>query len=181
MFTTILTPDVAKQARAAVGLSQSKVAQATGVSRTNLALFEVKKYLLDDDDLMKLKRFFEEAGYTFSNSPVEQSDSATGYRLMYGYAVPLGIPEDESESILNEIHANDSEIEALSCQKAGEGWLDWGLNKDGLNRLLVLYARNYVLTRRLQGHELLNNSVRLEETQTDEVTNSMLFNEAMSV
>ena len=61
MFTTILTPDVAKQARAAVGLSQSKVAQATGISRTSLALFEVKKYLLDDDTLTTLKQFYQDA------------------------------------------------------------------------------------------------------------------------
>jgi len=61
MIMTILTPDEAKQARAAVGLSQSKVAQATGISRTNLALFEVKKYLLDDAALTALKQFYQDS------------------------------------------------------------------------------------------------------------------------
>jgi transcriptional regulator with XRE-family HTH domain len=180
MTEAILTPDDAKQARAAIGLSQIKVAQATGISRTSLALFEVNKYLLDDEALMKLEQFFEAAGYTFSNSPVEQADSAAGYRLMDGFAVLEGFTEDEAESILDDIHANDIEIETLSCQKAGVGFWSEQPKTEGLNQLLVLHARNYVLTRRLQGHALLNNTVRPEDTPLEEITNSMLFNEAVS-
>ena len=191
MLTTILTPDVAKQARAAVGQSQSKVAQAASISRTSLALFEVKKYLLDDDTLTTLKQFYQDAGYDFPvNSTVEQSVSVpepvtdtleeTGLRLMDGYAIPTGFPDDEAESILSEIGANDLEIETLSSQKSGVSFWSEEPKKEGLNQLLVLHARNYVLTRRLQGHELLNNSVRLEETPMVEVTNSMLFNEIIS-
>jgi DNA-binding XRE family transcriptional regulator len=191
MFNTILNPDDAKQARAAVGLSQSKVAQATGISRTNLALFEVKKYLLDDDTLTKIKQFYQDAGYSFPvNSTVEQSVSTlepvtdtpeeTSFRLMDGFAVPIGIPEEEAELILNEIHANDTEIETLLDKKSGMHWWTEKPNTNGVNRLLVLHARNYVLTRRLQGHELLNNLMRLEDTPLEEVTNSMLFNKAVS-
>jgi transcriptional regulator with XRE-family HTH domain len=181
MFEAILTPDDAKQARAALGLSQSKVAQATGISRTSLALFEVNKYLLDDEALMKLEQFFEAAGYTFSNSPVEQTDSAAGYRLMEGYAVSIGLSDEEAELILDDIHANDIEIKSLSNQKSGVGFWSEEPKTEGLNRLLVLHARNYVLIRRLQGHALLNNSVRPEDIPVDEVTNSMLFNKAVSV
>lgn len=191
MFNTILNPDDAKQARAAVNLSQSKVAQATGISRTNLALFEVKKYLLDDNALTKLKQFYQDAGYDFPvNSTVEQSVSAlepvtdpskaTGLRLMDGYAVPAGIPENEAETILNTILTNDTEIETLSSKKSGMNWWTEKPKTDGVNRLLALHARNYVLTRRLQGHELLNNTVRTEDTPSEEVTNSMLFNDIIS-
>ena len=192
MFSIILTPDDAKQARAFVGLSQSKVAQATDISRANLALFEVKKYLLDDDVLIKLKQFYQEAGHTFpDDSPVEQVDStpepvtdpfeATGTRLMDGFAVLEGFTEDEAESILNEIHANDAEIEALACQKSGQHWWTEKPLLDGVNKLLVLHARNYVLTRRLRGHTLLNNTVCTEDTPVDEVTNNMLFNKIVFV
>ena len=191
MFEIILTPDAAKQARAVVGLSQSKVAQATGVSRTSLALFEVNKYLLDDDTLTKLKQFYQDAGVDFPvNSTVEQPVSApepvtdtleeTGLRLMDGYAIPAGFPEDEAESILSEIGANDFEINELFNQKSGVGWLSGEPKKEGLNILLKLHARNYVLTRRLQGHALLNKEVRTEDTPVEEVTNSMLFNEIIS-
>lgn len=191
MFNTILNPDDAKQARAAVGLSQSKVAQATEISRTNLALFEVKKYLLDDDTLKKLKQFYQDAGYDFSdNLTVQQPVSAqdpiidvpdeTGLRMMDGYAIPAGLPEDEAESILSEIGANDLEINELFNQKSGVGWLSGEPKTEGLNRLLVLHACNYVLTRRLQGHELLNKEVRTEQTPVEEVTNSMLFNKIIS-
>lgn len=191
MYSTILTPDDAKQARAAVGLSQSKVAQATGISRTSLALFEVKKYLLDDDTLTNLKQFYQDAGYDFSDNstvkqpvstpePVNNSPEATGHRLMDGYAIPAGFPEDEAESILFEIGANDLEISELSSQKSGMNWWTEKPKTDGVNRLLALHARNYVLTRRLQGHELLNNMVRTDETPSEEVTNSMLFNEIIS-
>lgn len=191
MFSTILTPDDAKQARAAVGQSQSKVAQTTGISRTSLALFEVKKYLLDDDTLTKLKQFYQDAGYDFPvNSTVEQSVSAqkpvtdaykaTGLRLMDGYAIPAEFPEEEAESILSEIWANDLEINKLFNQKSGVGWLSGEPKKEGLNILLKLHARNYVLTQRLQGHDLLNKEVRTEEIPVEEVTNSMLFNKIVS-
>lgn len=118
MIMTILTPDEAKQVRATVGLSQSKVAQAIGISRTNLALFEVKKYLLDDTALTSLKQFYQDTGYDFSDSySVEQPDSMaesptdvpkhTGIRLMDGYAVPAGLPEEDAEFVLAEILAID--------------------------------------------------------------------------
>ena len=67
MINTILSPDEAKEARAGIGLSQNKVAQSVGISRTNLALFEVKKYLLDDGILTQLKQFYIDAGYEFDN------------------------------------------------------------------------------------------------------------------
>jgi hypothetical protein len=191
MIMTILTPSEAKQARAAVELSQSKVAQATGISRTNLALFEVNKYLLDDAALTALKQFYQDTGHAFPDSySVEQPESVTespddfpehiGLRLVDGYAVPAGLSEDEAETILTEIHANDVGIESLSEQKSGVNWWSETPKTEGLNRLLALHARNYVLTRRLQGHELLNNTQILEDVLEEDMTNGMLLHKVIS-
>lgn len=191
MNNAILTPDEAKQARAAIGLSQSKVAQATGISRTNLALFEVKKYLLDDQALTLLKQFYQDAGHSFTDSPtIEQPESppespakqprSTGIRLMDGYAVPEGFDEEEVEAILAEIQSNDAECEALSEEKSGVTWWSEQPKTEGLNKLLALQARNYVLIRRLQGHELLNGPLLAENTPPEEVTNGMLYRECIS-
>jgi len=191
MFSTILTPDEAKHARAAVRLSQNKVAQATGISRTHLALFEVKKYLLDDDTLTKLKQFYREEGYDFTdNSSVEQPVSiskqvpdvqeSTGLRLMDGYAIPEGISEEEAELILSKISENNIEIVELASKKSDVNWWSEKPKTERLNRLLILHARNYLLTQRLQGHELLNNTTCTENTPPEDITNSMLFSDVIS-
>ena len=50
-----LTPAQSKEARAALGLSQSQVAKETGLNRSTLALFEVGKYILDEVTLGDLR------------------------------------------------------------------------------------------------------------------------------
>lgn len=190
MITTILTPDEAKAARAAVGLSQNKVAQSVGISRTNLALFEVKKYLLDDNALTRLKQFYIDAGYAFAGSATVEQPGLTadampkdtlshGIRLMDGYAIPEGIDEDEAEGILAEIADNDSQIEELSAEIPDVGWFSDEPDTEGLDQLLRLNARNYVLTRLLQGHDWNSAQAANDDGAADSATNGMLFNAAI--
>ncbi len=190
MIDTILNPENAKLARAAIGLSQNKVAQAVGMSRTNLALFEVNKYLLDDQALTQLKQFYIDAGYSFNNgstvveqaSEFESDDNtsepihSTGVRLMDGYAIPEGMEEDEVESILTEINGNDQKISKLSSQVPDVGWFSDEPDKTGLEQLVRLSARNYALVRRLQGHDWLRDLAVNGNASENAVTNGMLLN-----
>jgi len=187
MVITILTPNEARQARTALGLSQSKAAQGVGMNRSQLALFEVKKYLLDDETLVSLKQFYESQGFTFSgpesdvqpeavqpSRPVK-SRGSTGIRLIDGFAVPEGIGADEAETLLNELADNDRRIAQLASKKAGVGWWDDAPKKDGLNELLRLHARNYLLTRQLQGHQLLTEEEYSKEAAPESVSNGKLL------
>lgn len=190
MIDTILTPENAKLARAFIGLSQNKVAQSVGISRTNLALYEVKKYLLDDQALTRLKQFYIDTGYSFDDGStvVEQAsedesadndslpDHSSGVRLMDGYAIPEGFDEDKAERILSEIYSNDQAIAELSGQVPDVAWFSDEPDTDGLDQLVRLSARNYALVRCLQGHDWLNDLAANDASVDDAVTNGMLFN-----
>ena len=189
MIRTILSPDEAKAARATVGLSQNKVALAVGISRTNLALFEVKKYLLDDETLIQLKQFYTNFGYEFGGlTMVEQDNSvsdnntdydvAPGVRLMDGFAIPEGVDTDEAENLLEEISDNDSQIEALSDVKPNVGWFSGEPDTEGVEQLLRLHARNYLLTRCLQGH-IFEGAKAINENDSESLTNGLLFKTAI--
>ena len=191
MIKTILTPDEAKSARASIGLSQNKVAQAIGISRTTLALFEVNKYLLDDASLNLLRQFYVDSGYEFAEEPLgELADVAadslasivrtSGVRLVDGFAIPAGIDELEVESILAEISENDRVIDDVTVKVPDAGW--WGGESDtkGLDLLMRLHARNYMLVRRLQGDAWeIAEAANDENIEAGLVTNGMLFKAAL--
>jgi DNA-binding XRE family transcriptional regulator len=192
MVNTILTPNEAKQARAALGLSQNKAAQGAGISRTKLALFEVKKYLLDDGTLLSLKQFYENLGHLFDEQasdvqqatvkPVQSAKPmySTGVRLVDGFAVPAGLDINDTETILAELAENDNQIALLSSKKAGVSWWSEELKTEGLNELLRLHARNYLLTRLLQGHEHLAEGNYADDVEPEAVTNGQLLHNLIS-
>lgn len=173
MAMTIMTPAEARLAREHVGLSQAKVARATGISRTKLALFEVEKYLLDDATLTALRAYYEDGGYRFK--PVEEGQAmdtphcadgptgrvdAMGFRLVDGFAVPAGIGSDEAEELLAELNKNDARIEALASESAKVDWWSDVPDKEGRDEIVRLMARNYLLTRRLQGDAVFGTASR---------------------
>ena len=187
MIVTILTPDEAKSARLSVSLSQSKVAKGAGISRTKLALFEVKKYLLSDEELWSIKQFYESLGYEFSSgSAVEQPTDNTGktvkqahspgLRLIDGFAIPEGIEAIDAESRLTEITDNNDRVEELSMELAGVHWFTGEAKRDGVNEMLRLMSRNYLLSCQLQGHELEVDTGNSEDTEPELITNGGLLN-----
>jgi transcriptional regulator with XRE-family HTH domain len=74
MTEPILTSERVKEVRALLGLSQGFVAATTGIKRTYLSLFKNDRYVLDVAALNTLRYFYEDQGYSFSNtSPAPQS------------------------------------------------------------------------------------------------------------
>ena len=188
MINTILTPDEAKQARHAVGLSQNNVAKATELSRTVLALFEVKKYFLDDDQLLSLREFYEAQGHTFSE-PIEEPTTeyqqtnepeSPGLRLVDGFAVPEGIDEDTVEQILTEYQDNENQIEHLLEKRAGIHWFSGEPKEEGVNKLQLLMSQNYLLAQRLKGHEIFASTTPTDEIDPETVTNSALLHSLLN-
>ena len=188
MIETILTPDEAKSARESVSLSQSKFAKGAGLSRTKLALFEVKKYLLSDEELWSLKQFYESVGYEFSGeSAVEllsdetsetvQQKRSPGFRLMDGFAIPEGIEAINAELRLTEIADNNDRVEELSQELTGVHWFTGESKKEGVNEMLRLMSRNYLLSCQLQGHELEVDTGNPEDTEPESMTNGGLLND----
>jgi len=169
MIQSILTPTESRQARRFAEVSQNTVARATGVGRSKLALFEVEKYLLDDATLETLRDYYAGLGYEFSESEADNTEAAmtapegskadTGIRLIDSFAVPAGLDFDDVEDTLAQIAANDELIGELSEQKAETGWFTNEPETDKRDKAVLLLARNYLLTRRLQGHEILGESI----------------------
>ena len=171
MINTILTPDEAKSARAAIRLSQVKVAQGCGISRTKLALFEVKKYFLSDYELNSLKQFYVDQGVRF-----EQSTSP-GIRLIDGYAIPENISSDYAEKLLAQIADHDARIQEVSNELAGVSWLSGDVKMKRRDNLFRLMARNYHLVRLLQGRAPITGTALPKDKDLELVTNGELFNQ----
>ena len=187
MINTILTPDEATKARHTLGLSQNHVAKATGISRTTLALFEVKKYLLNDDQLIALKEYYETSGYDFdeAESPSltklsTHSEPKTGLRLIDGFAVPEGIDEGIIEDVLGEYEHNETEIDNLLSARSGYHWFSEEPKQDGLNRLQTLMSKNYLLTQRLMGRERLASIPLPDEIDPERITNGELLKHTLN-
>ncbi len=149
-----------KAARAALGVSQSKVASATGINRSQFALFEVKKYLLDDAKLKALRTYYEDLGYEFDgNAKVTDDVSRSAatvqkslqedVKVVDRFLVPAGLEEEALESLLAEIDSTDQEIVELAKQPAKFDWLgDPDLQES--QEMLRLMAQNYARVRQLQ-------------------------------
>lgn len=158
-----ITPDAAREARAKARLSQARVAKDTGISRTKLALFEVQKYLLDDQDLTALRDYFcgldvldEQALVTPHGR--ESNGIDVGCSVLDGFAVPAGLDQELVENALEEICANDQQIMMLARNRAERDWLIFPGDKKQRNEIVRLMARNYLLTRYLQGREAVEQS-----------------------
>lgn len=164
-MNTVLSADQCRAARAALGLSQAAVARATAVNRSQLALFEVRRYVLEDERLRTLRRYFEAGGYAFDAVPRaqvghqpaqagEQSQSADDTKLIDGFLVASGLEQEPVEGALAEIAGNDEAIGRLAATPPRTGLWAAGTTKER-DAALRLMARNYLLVRGLQGRSIL--------------------------
>ena len=145
-----LSAHQSRMARKALGLSQNKAANGAGINRSQLALFEVQKYLLDDELLQKLRHFYQEQGYHFESAPqatpgvplaVQESGQTTHSRadavLIDGFLVPAGLDHDEVEEALAEIEANDEAIQEIAAGPVEEDWWSGESGNDQRDPALV--------------------------------------------
>ena len=158
-----------RDARFALGLSQGRVARDTGISRSQLSLFEGRKYLLDRGKLEALKAYYAKRGYRFGDpggtprvlNPKSPRDRAGNEQLdeldldlVDGFGVVGGIDRARAEAWLDQIAANDDAIADILALPVSEDWT--GQPKiAGRDDALLHMARNYALVRRLHGREIL--------------------------
>lgn len=167
-MTTILTAQLAKQARESLRLSQGKVSSALGINRTYLSLFESGKYIFDDHTLDELLLYYEGLGYGFETDVLDENDGTDSYPLSVnqeeglcrlqdcGLVVPAGLSEEHHAALLGEYEANRLMIDDLAAQEVERGWFgDW-FDEPGEAeklKLLTLMARNYSIYEEMQGHD----------------------------
>src|SRR5438132_6132502 len=159
-----------REARLALELSQGRVARDTGISRSQLSLFECRKYLLDRDKLASLKGYYAKRGYRFDDAahrvrvlnpaaparaPGFASVNPSAVDLLDGFCVAGGIERTRAEAWLDQIAANDAIIQDLLAVPAPTDFWTGDPKTDGRDEALLQMARNYALVRRLQGKEIL--------------------------
>ncbi|HEY2967295.1 MAG TPA: helix-turn-helix transcriptional regulator [Casimicrobiaceae bacterium] len=159
-----------RDARLALGMSQGQVARATGVSRSQLSLFEGRKYLLDRGKLAALRKYFTKRGYRFNDAshhprvlnptaPPRDSGATiidqTDIDLLDGFVVAGGIDRARAEAWLDQIAANDDVTEELLVVPTTTDFWTGDPKTDDRDEVLLQMARNYALVRRLHGKEIL--------------------------
>ena len=136
MYRVILTNNQARTARATLGFSQGSVANAVGLNRTYLSLFENGKYLFPDRDLRKLRDYYSSMGASFDKSEIpddsnivavhdvvgerharaaadRDADRTKSLRVMDGFAIPINMDDIEVEHLLSEYSDNQKTIHQL--------------------------------------------------------------------
>lgn len=160
----ILTPDTARAARQKINLSQGKVAADLGINRAYLSLFESGKYLFDESLLSSLRHYYEEHGHAF-NDVADAADDETKTELPFlnaclsknDFRISSRVDETEAKTLLAAYTDNRNKIISL-CQKAPKEvlfWIDEEDLEDRKKEVLMLMARNYVLTEQLRGHQAI--------------------------
>jgi transcriptional regulator with XRE-family HTH domain len=194
--STTVTSVQSKAARASLGVSQTKVANATGINRTQLALFEVRKYLLDDARQKTLRKYYEGLGYDFGTAPRNPKDhpsydpdeagsdgartDSSDSKVVDRFVIPAGLEDEALESLLAEIDANDRQIDELSQTKAEVNWFSGKPAPETRDEILRLMARNYLRIRQLQAGSANEGEAVTRENQ-DEPTCGEVVAEAIGL
>ena len=176
MNQNVLSPNEAKQARSTLMLSQKKVSSAVGLNRTVYALYEVGRYLLNDDEQGMLKMHFESLGYQFPERP---KPPAPRYQLIKGIAIPTHIKTDKAKRVLNEIAQNDEFIRANAQELAEQHWFTEEPKPEIANNMIELMAYNYCHMRWLRGLDDLLGDDYAEDMKADETTHGALVNQRL--
>ena len=167
----ILSPQEAKIARRILLLTQLNIAQSVGIPRTSYALFETGRYILTNNEQLKIKRFFISNGYIFPERP------SPLFREIDGISVPNRIKSEKVKEIQKRIKRNDNEIGRLSKELSGvHWWTEEPLEKDA-NKVIRLMAYNYAWTRYLRGMPGITGDLYASDLEAEKTTNGALVNE----
>lgn len=178
---SIISSKQAKDARAALALSQGKVASDLKVNRAYLSLFESGRYVFADSVLTALRDYYEQHGYTFQqaskpkkadNKLSAESETHESTRVMDGFVVPGALDAETAEALLAEYAENRAKLDALCEHKPrehGVGFffgVDESEVRERRREVLMLMARNYVLVEQLHGHATVLDCVGEGEQKT---------------
>lgn len=143
------------------------------MNRAYLSQFETGRRLLDDEQLRKLRAYYEELGHVFSGvekpesfpeetpdgwhagDPEDDDFEGRPARVMDGFVVPAGVLEDDADTLLTEYATNTRRLRELANQRLERGFFG-GVSDESRRQaqeVLRLMARTCVLIQALQGQE----------------------------
>lgn len=157
---TILSNTQAVAARAAVSLSQSRVAKDTGISRAYLSQFESGKRILEDRWLTALNSYYREHGWSpEAGDSVPAEQQAIGIRMRDGFQISAALNDSQVEQLLDAYYDNQLQIEELAASEVPRGSIFQSVAKEKALKLafklLCLTAQQDGIVRQLRGQDVV--------------------------
>jgi len=161
----ILNPQAAIAAREELNLSQTKVAQDIGLSRSYLSQFESGKRILEDRWQEDLVTYYESHGWKAPDPSITHHKQAQGANTVCardGFVVSQDLPNMTVEELLGEYYDNAQELEERRSVEVPRGFFG------GVN---VPKAMQHVLgvtlltSRQCEIKRLLHGEIDLEASQ----------------
>lgn len=183
----ILTPDLSKQARRELGLSQTDVIKTTGIQAYKLKQWEGRGLTIELADIRKLTDFYESQGVSIAEL-IQHHASKNGaglegsadqapdtrpalqagftYNPRPGFVISDQLPPGVVDSLMERMEANDDRIAALTGEAFKTGFFgDISADTEAKARELIgTLAENHVIFRALQGRNVV--SVARDEPKT---------------
>lgn len=169
---TLITPDQARRARRAIGITQARLAEETGVNLTLIKHFETYRISTLPEAAQKaLVDYFTKNGLDIGHLQPEPADDAASkpgagvvqpvpraavLPSRFGFLVSDKLSDDEIEELLERMDQNDERIEEIVAMEAGKGFLG-SYTDDTIaltQELFGAMAENYLIFRHLQGRNL---------------------------
>ena len=159
-------PVTAEQSRAArfqLGLTQANVIEQGELAGHKLKNFETGRFIPDMAFLQSLREFYEGRGIDFNEQISDEPKKPTPGA---GIVVPMQtsrfvvdpeLPQEQVDSILDRMDANDARIAELMSRSLEKGMFSSYSEKTvaDTQELFGLMAENYLLFRTLQGRNIL--------------------------
>lgn len=162
MKIQILNPSDSIEARKQLNLSQAKVANDIGLSRSYLSQFESGKRVLEDTWMEDLKVYYVENGWDEPNIQMLTAQNS-GEDLVLtrdGFVVSEDLSEPAIEELLEERYKNEQLIENMRQSKLSRGFLFGNLDEEEAIRdsipLLLVAARQCEIAKVLHGQSSEN-------------------------
>ena len=182
--TLPITPLQSKAARYQLGLTQANVIGESGLPGHKLKNFETGRFIPDIKFLESLRTFFEGKGIDLQDlstsdqvpitapgaPPMPAPAQRPGANLVApmsrpAFLISTAIDQDQVDSLLEAMDANDNRIEAIMDEPGQSGMLSG--RADLLQReLFGLMAANYLLFRMMQGRNIVGTGQRDADQRT---------------
>lgn len=185
-----LTPDLSKQARRELGLSQNDVIKATGIQAYKLKQWEGRGLTIELVDIRKLADFYESQGVSIAeliqhhaskngaghNGNADQPPAArpalqAGFTHTHrpGLIFSDRLAAEEVDRLMERVEVNDDRIGALVKAKIERGGFGGDITDESQQQVQELFgamAENYLIYRLLQGRNIIEASRQTKEART---------------
>ena len=179
-----LTPELSKQARRELGLSQTDVIKTTGIQAYKLKQWEGRGLTIELADIRKLTDFYESQGVNIAeliehharksgagiDSPAPEARQPLQAGFTYaprpGFVISDQLAADVVDSLMERMETNDDRIATLTGEAFKTGFFG-GISDDTeakARELIGTLAENHVIFRALQGRNVV--SVARDEPKT---------------